>query len=313
MADEQFAGTSHVNNGKSTWDKDVTTPVSHPIERRRSKPISSNGKVEKSSSWISWLFCFNSTKKKNKVKIKEKYESVLYLPNQEENIEQRSDRKPEFNKSLSSENIKNSHSSGNHKNGQKRKTSIANDNNGRDSNMSKVEKPNSIITGNSPIKQSLAKEFMRRHSWNILVSKLESNKNILNTPENNQVALDNVSAKTKSKRHHRKRPHKGSWDSSSLSSHSNQGGPISNQLLKLKAEEVKAGGVTPPQPKNMATSNLNMNSSNSNNVRSVQSRNMMTHKDSKDSGAITQTEGLGESIAPPMMIDSSAVMFSNPK
>jgi hypothetical protein len=60
--------------------------------------------------------------------------------------------------------MKNSHSSGNHKNGHKRKTSIANDNNDQDRKLSKVEQPNSIITGSSPIKQSLAKEFMRRHS-----------------------------------------------------------------------------------------------------------------------------------------------------
>lgn len=136
---------------------------------------------------------------------------------------------------------------------------------------------------------------------------------------NNQLIDEEIKEEEKEHHHkgHKKRPHKGSWDSSSLSSHSsNNGGPISNNLLKRKAEEVKAhnpfnSGAYCMSGQGNASKNVKKYDS-SIGLKTKTTNKLVSHKDSKDSGAVG-TEQLGESIVPPQVIDNSAVLFSNTK
>lgn len=90
---------------------------------------------------------------------------------------------------------------------------------------------------------------------------------------------------------------------------------MSNNLLKRKAEEVKAlnnpfnagtySMATPENSKKRAVTKYESSSA-------VKKKQMVSHKDSSESGMVG-TDQLGQSILPPQIIDNSAVLFSNTK
>jgi len=109
-----------------------------------------------------------------------------------------------------------------------------------------------------------------------------------------------------------KRKHKGSCDSSSSGNSGNEG-PLSHQRLIMKAQEVKANNARLDNKKNsdkwMPTPS-NGNNANSIGKSTIKSKNVDSRKESNES-AYNATEGMNESIVPPMMIDNSAVIFNN--
>ena len=298
-------------NDKSTQDKNKETMISPPIQRRKSKLIKKPPPIERKTGWMKWLFWFSSTT--HKVKIKEKYESVLYLPNEDskEDLPNQVERKPEFNKSLSSDKMKSNSMGSNNSKGGKLKSSINNDWNDLNRKLSKTEKTSVPIVNTNDRKQNAINNYHRRHSWTIAVLKLDSNKESMSGQyQNGMNTLAQDQGNTA--RIHKKRPHKKSWDSSSHSSHSGHGGPISNHRLKLKAKEVQANnafkGNNYNNSKTMKWSNSIKEKSQGRNT--LQSKNLPSHKESKDSQI---NDVMNESYVPPMIIDNSAVIFSSPK
>lgn len=124
-----------------------------------------------------------------------------------------------------------------------------------------------------------------------------------------QGSSANVSNPTKKKR----RKHKGSCDSSSSGS-SAADGPMSHQRLLMKAQEVKANNALLKNGKK-GSGKWNVNSSNGkfgNSIgrSTIQSKRVDSRKTSNESG-YNGIEVMNDSVAPPMMIDNSAVIFNN--
>ena len=288
--------------------------MSPPIQRRKSKLIIKPPPAPRKENCLSWLCWWFSTTK-NKVKIKEKYESVIYRPNEEaeEEMSEKAERKPEFNKSLSSGKAnRNSHES-NNTNGGKIRSSINNDDTAdMNRKLSKTEKVPMPIVNTTDRKINAINNYHRRHSWTIAVLKLDSNKEMSGQYQNgNMEAQDQGNtARVSKKRHHKK-----SCDSSSKhSSNSGHGAPLSNQRLLLKAKEVQAKNVFKENNyNNSKTMKLNsIKNGNSQGKITLQSKNLASHKDSKSS-AHDAADIMNESYVPPMIIDNSAVIFSSPK
>lgn len=199
-------------NDKSTADKNMDSLVSPPIQRRKSKLIQKPPPIPKKTNCLAWLFCLSSSNN-NKIKIKEKYESVLYLPNEDskEEAPPMVERKPEFNKSLSSDKVnRKSHESSN-KSGGKLKSSINFENNNIDEQnkkLSKTEKALTPIVNSNERKKNVIDNYHRRHSCTIAVLKLESNmESIVGQYKNgNNIGQDQGNTA----RVHKKRSHKGS-------------------------------------------------------------------------------------------------------
>ena len=169
-----------------------------------------------------------------------------------------------------------------------------------------------IVTSQN--KESLIKDYNRRHSCIIAISKLESGKSIGLTNYNyNGLEQDQVQGNKTVKK---KRHHKGSCDSSNLSNGSGKGGQISNKLLRLKAEAVMANKNSTVTGQlsmsNMNNSHNNVKANGSSQRNTIKSKYVASHKDSNLSSAMNYQQ-MDESVAPPMIIDNSAVLFSNTK
>lgn len=238
------------------------------------------------------------------------------MANEDEKDNLEFERKPEFNKSKTSEKVVGSSNSGNRDSISKRKSSIVGNNLDLSDKIWKVEPLINHVIITSQNKERIIKDYNRRHSWNIAILKLESNKSIALVDYNykNELGQDQVQgnkAVSKKKRHH-----KGSCDSSNLSNGSGNGGQISNKLLQMKAKAVKAqknSNVSMMQ----SISNMNQSVSHklgneSSQRNTIKSRILVSHKDSKDSSAMMGPI-MDESVAPPMIIDNSAIIFSNTK
>lgn len=283
-------------------------------ERRRSKQGKQIKVQKQSSSWLGWLWCFSLSN--NKVSIKDKYESVIYMANEDEKDNLEFERKQEFNKSKNSEKVVGSSNSGNRDSISKRKSSIIGNNLDLSDKLWKVEPLINSIIITSQNKERIIKDYNRRHSWSIAISKLESNRSIVLIDYNykNELGQDQVQgnqAVSKKKRHH-----KGSCDSSNLSNGSGNGGQISNKLLQMKSKAVKEQNNSNISVKK-SLSNMNQSVSNrigneSSQRNTIKSRILVSHKDSKDSSAMLGPI-MDESVAPPMIIDNSAMIFSNTK
>lgn len=183
--------------------------------------------------------------------------------------------------------------------------------------FSHIHQNNDVIADDEKSKESIIKEFARRHSWLISVSKLESSNNgssyvhLKSTLKTKQ--LEDQGPKGKSKRKMSKH-HKGSCDSSTLSTPSNNGA-VASSKLKQKAEEVKANNGVVTGNYSVATNDKNrkvVKYESTPGINTWKNRQMVSHKDSKESGGIG-TDQLGESVVPPQIIDNSAVLFSNTK
>jgi hypothetical protein len=99
-----------------------------------------------------------------------------------------------------------------------------------------------------------------------------------------------------------------------MSSHSSgtNNGPMSNNLLRLKAEQIKTAHGIPTGSSNMGYSNKVKKYDSSSKMNSIRNKKLISHKNSNESGAVG-TEQLDESFVPPQIIDNSAVLFSNTK
>lgn len=87
---------------------------------------------------------------------------------------------------------------------------------------------------------------------------------------------------------------------------------MSNNLLKLKAEQMKTTHGLHTGSSNQGHSNNVKKYDSSSKISSIRNKKLTSHKDSKESGAVG-TEQLDESFVPPQIIDNSAVLFSNTK
>ena len=241
---------------------------------------------------------------------------MLYLPNEDskEDLPSGVERRPEFNKSLSSEKVnKNSYESVNNSAGVL-KSSIANDNNEMNRKLSKTEKVVGPIVNSTERKKNEINNYHRRHSWIIAISKLDSNKELNKLKYQNGLNNINQGQGNKNTTKKKKRKHKGSCDSCTLSNHSGNTGPVSNQLLLKKVQEVKANnnGIPLNNYQNSSQGNLNGPVECSQGRNTLQSKRLDSRKYSKESG-YNGTELLDESFIPPMMIDNSAVIFDPAK
>lgn len=174
-----------------------------------------------------------------------------------------------------------------------------------------------MIADDNKQDENVIKEFARRHSWLISVSKLESSNNgssyvhLKSTIKTKQLQDQGPRGKAK---HKQSRHHKGSCDSSTLSTPSNNGA-VASSKLKQKAEEVKANNSLVTGNYSVATYDKVKKVAkyeSTPGINTWKNRQMVSHKDSKESGGIG-TDQLGESIVPPQIIDNSAVLFSNTK
>lgn len=310
-------------NEQSTLNKTKETPAIPAIQRRRSKLIKKIRPEPKKVNFFAWLCCFWASPK-NKVLIKEKSESILYIDNQDskEDVPAITGRKPEFNKSLSSELIKsNSQESHNSSFGKLRSSHNKENNNQEKTDLNrKLSRPPEkiklpIFNVNERKQNAIDSYYYRRHSWNVAALNLPPIQEVISGQyeENGSNVIDQGDSASIEKKKKKKRKHKGSWDSSSSSSKSGNG-TMSNQRLLMKAQEVKANNaLLNSNLVNVSQGNLNASHSkfgNSIGRNTLQSKNLDSRKESNES-AYNGIEVMNDSVAPPMMIDNSAVIFNN--
>jgi hypothetical protein len=300
-------------NDKTTSDKNKDSIVNPTIERRRSK-IEKPLKVQKETNpWLGWLWCFYYGN--NKINIKDKYESVIYMANEDGKDNLGNERKLEFNKSKSSDNVVRSSNSGNIDMISKRKSSIVGNGLTLSEQFLGSDLKINPLVATSANKVHLLKDYNKRRSWSILISRLESNKKLAMVDYKYKNTLGEHQTKINKSSKIKKGKNRGSNDFSQTSSNSGNGESTSKKLLSLKTEAAKVHKNSLMTGKHNM-SNMN-NTSNQIGIESSQGNAMksnilITHKDTNQSSGMNFLN-MDESVAPPLMIDNSATLFTNTK
>lgn len=141
------------------------------------------------------------------------------------------------------------------------------------------------------------KEYHKRNSWLILVSKLDSNKNLITCGIDNNLATI---------RNH----DQGNIADNSMTSNNKNKTSISAKMSAL----ITSKDPNSSSKKNTRNEEQKASENTKHRVQNISERNkvMTTHKGSIESGG-TGAEQLGESFIPPQMFDNSAILFSNSK